>query len=97
MQGSLGPLVWLMLAEMFPLKLRSFAMGLSVFVLWMADAAVTFGFPPLVSALGIAPTFFVFAGIGVLGIVFVATMVPETRGKSLEEFEDEFRTAHTRR
>ena len=97
MQGTLGPLVWLMLAEMFPLKLRSFAMGLSVFVLWVADAAVTFGFPPLVSALGIAHTFFVFAGIGVLGIVFVATMVPETRGKSLEEFEDEFRSAHARR
>ncbi|PFG95915.1 sugar porter (SP) family MFS transporter [Saccharopolyspora erythraea NRRL 2338] len=95
MQGTLGPLVWLMLSEMFPLKIRSFAMGLSVFVLWMANAGVTFGFPPAMAAVGIAPTFFVFAVIGVLGIVFVATMVPETRGKTLEEFEDEIRLQHS--
>lgn len=94
MQGTLGPLVWLLLSEMFPLKMRSFAMGLSVFVLWMADAGVTFGFPPVVAALGIAPTFFIFAGIGVLGILFTATLVPETRGKTLEEFEDEYRSQH---
>ncbi len=94
MQGTLGPLVWLLLSEMFPLKIRSFAMGLCVFTLWMANAGVTFGFPPTVAALGIAPTFFVFAAIGVLGIVFAATMVPETRGKALEEFEEEFRTRH---
>lgn len=95
MQGTLGPLVWLLLSEMFPLKIRSFAMGLCVFMLWMANAGVTFGFPPTVAALGLAPTFFVFAGIGVLGIVFTATMVPETRGKALEEFEDEARAQYT--
>ena len=91
MQGTLGPLTWLLLSEIFPLKIRSFAMGLCVFVLWMADAGVTFGFPPVVAALGIAPTFFLFAGIGALGIIFVATMVPETRGKTLEEVEAELR------
>jgi MFS transporter, SP family, major inositol transporter len=92
MQGTLGPLVWLMLSEIFPLKIRSFAMGLCVFVLWMANAGVTFGFPPAVAALGIAPTFFVFAVIAVLGVVFTVTQVPETRGKTLEEFEEEVRT-----
>ena len=95
MQGTLGPLVWLMLSEMFPLKIRSFAMGLSVFVLWLANAGVTFGFPPAMAAVGIAPTFFVFAVIGVLGILFVVTMVPETRGKTLEEFEDEVRAKYS--
>jgi sugar porter (SP) family MFS transporter len=94
MQGTLGPLVWLMLSEMFPLKIRSFAMGLSVFVLWIANAGVTFGFPPAMAAVGIAPTFFVFAAIGILGIIFVTTTVPETRGKTLEEFEDEARTKY---
>jgi MFS transporter, SP family, major inositol transporter len=94
MQGTLGPLVWLMLSEIFPLKIRSFAMGLCVFVLWLANAGLTFGFPPTVAALGIAPTFLIFAVIGALGIIFVATVVPETRGKTLEEFEDEFRTQH---
>jgi MFS transporter, SP family, major inositol transporter len=94
MQGTLGPIVWLLLSEMFPLKIRSFAMGLCVFVLWMANAGVSFGFPPTVAALGIAPTFFLFAGIGVLGIIFATALVPETRGKTLEEFEDEFRAQH---
>lgn len=94
MQGTIGPLVWLLLAEMFPLKIRSFAMGLCVFMLWIANAGVAFGFPPVVEALGIAPTFFLFAGLGVLALVFIGTTVPETRGLSLEEFEDEFKARH---
>lgn len=48
-------------------------------------------FYPTVAALDIAPTFFIFATVGVLGIVFVAAQVPETRGKTLKEFEDEIR------
>lgn len=94
MQGTIGPLVWLLLAEIFPLKIRSFAMGTCVFMLWIANACVAFGFPPLVASVGIAPTFFVFAGLGVVAIVFIAGMVPETRGKTLEEFEDEFRVQY---
>ncbi|MFJ8532195.1 sugar porter family MFS transporter [Streptomyces sp. NPDC093591] len=94
MQGTIGPLVWLLLAEIFPLKIRSFAMGMCVFMLWIANAGVAFGFPPVVSALGIAPTFFIFAGLGVAALLFIHTMVPETRGRSLEEFEDEFRAKH---
>jgi MFS transporter, SP family, major inositol transporter len=91
MQGTIGPLVWLLLAEIFPLKIRSYAMGVCVFMLWIANAVVAFAFPPVVEALGIAPTFFVFAGLGVFALIFVAIMVPETRGKTLEEFEDEAR------
>jgi major inositol transporter-like SP family MFS transporter len=95
MQGTLGPLVWLMLAEIFPLKIRSFAMGICVFCLWLANACVAFGFPPLVAAVGISSTFFVFAALGVLALIFIFTMVPETRGLSLEEFEEEMRDAHS--
>ena len=95
MQATIGPLVWLLLAEIFPLKIRSFAMGVCVFCLWMANAVVAFGFPPVVEAVGIAPTFFIFAGLGVLALVFIYTMVPETRGVSLEEFEEEMRDAHS--
>lgn len=95
MQGTLGPLTWLMLSEIFPLKMRSFAMGVCVLALWLANAGVTFGFPPVVASLGIAPTFLIFGLIGVVGIVFAVTMVPETRGKTLEQFEDEFRTTHS--
>ncbi len=95
MQGTIGPLVWLMLAEIFPLKIRSFAIGLCVFMLWIANAVVALGFPTVVSSLGIAPTFFIFAGLGVLALVFIYTQVPETRGRSLEQLEDQFRKQYS--
>lgn len=92
MQGTLGPLVWLMLAEIFPLKMRGFGIGLSVFLLWITNFFVGVSFPSLVAGVGISYTFFLFAVIGVLSLVFVWTMVPETRGRSLEQLEEDFRT-----
>ncbi|MFB9375935.1 sugar porter family MFS transporter [Kineococcus gynurae] len=94
MQGTIGPLVWLLLSEIFPLKIRSFAVGVCVFCLWIANAVVALGFPPVVEALGIAPTFFVFAALGLAALVFIHRTVPETRGRTLEEFEEEFRREH---
>ncbi|MCF2571696.1 sugar porter family MFS transporter [Brevibacterium sp. UCMA 11754] len=94
MQGTLGPLVWLMLAEIFPLKIRSFAMGICVFALWLANAAVAQFFPSVVSGLGIANTFFLFAGLGVLALIFIYFFVPETRNKTLEDLEAEFRSKY---
>lgn len=87
MQGTIGPLVWLLLSEIFSLKIRSFAMGVCVFALWIANAA--YGFPPVVAALGISSSFFIFAACGVAAIVFIYKVVPETRGRTLEQFEDE--------
>ncbi|MDF3309144.1 sugar porter family MFS transporter [Rhodococcus sp. T2V] len=95
MQGTIGPLVWLMLSEIFPLKIRSFAIGVCIFMLWIANAIVALVFPPLVAALGIAATFFIFAGLGVLALVFITTQVPETRGRSLEELEEQFRREYS--
>ncbi|MEE3852933.1 sugar porter family MFS transporter [Gordonia sp. LSe1-13] len=95
MQALIGPLTWLLLSEIFPLKIRSFAMGVSVFTLWIANSIVAFGFPPTVSALGISSTFFVFAALGVLAIIFMWRMAPETRGRTLEQFEDDFRIQHS--
>jgi major inositol transporter-like SP family MFS transporter len=95
MQGTIGPLVWLMLAEIFPLKIRSFAIGICIFMLWITNGVVALLFPPVVEALGIAPTFFIFVGLGLLAIWFIATQVPETRGKSLEELEDHFRELYS--
>ncbi len=94
MQGTIGPLVWLILAEIFPLKIRSLAIGISVFVLWIANALVALVFPPVVEALGIAPTFFIFVALGLVALVFVQRMVPETRGRSLEQLEDQFRVQY---
>lgn len=91
MQGTLGPLVWLMLAEIFPLKIRSFAMGICVFALWIANALVALLFPPVVAALGIAPTFFIFVGLGIVALIFIYTQVPETKDRTLEQLESDFR------
>ena len=91
MQGTLGPLTWLILSEIFPLSIRSVAIGISVFVLWIATAVVALVFPPLIEAIGIAPTFFVFVVLGLAALVFSYRCVPETRGRSLEELEAHFR------
>ncbi|GAA2788359.1 sugar porter family MFS transporter [Saccharopolyspora taberi] len=94
MQATIGPLVWLILSEMFPLKIRSLAIGISIFVLWIANGLVALGFPPVVKALGIANTFFAFAAFGLLALAFIATRVPETKDRSLEELEDDFRARY---
>ena len=91
MQGTAGPLVWLMLAEIFPLEIRGFAIGVSVFLLWVTNFFVGLFFPSLVAAINISGTFFVFAAIGALSLLFIWTMVPETRGRTLEQLEEQFR------
>lgn len=95
MQALIGPLTWLLLSEIFPLKIRSFAMGVCVFMLSIANSIVAFGFPPTVDALGISSTFFLFAALGLAAIIFMGRMAPETRGRTLEQFEDDFRVQHS--
>jgi major inositol transporter-like SP family MFS transporter len=91
-QTFIGTLVWLLLSEIFPMTIRGFAMGIAVFVLWTVNAAISFAFPPLVAALGATATFGLFALVNVGSIMFVKKFAPETRGRSLEELEDDFRT-----
>jgi major inositol transporter-like SP family MFS transporter len=90
-QGFIGTLVWLLLSEIFPMAIRGFAMGIAVFFLWCVNAAISFVFPLLVEAVGGTVTFGIFALINACSIVFVKTFVPETRGRTLEELEDDFR------
>jgi major inositol transporter-like SP family MFS transporter len=92
MQGTIGPLVWLMLSEIFPLKLRGVGMGLTVLILWLTNFAVSTLFPIVVSATGISTTFFIFAVLNALALVFAITKVPETNGRSLEQLEEDFST-----
>ncbi|RFU22146.1 sugar porter family MFS transporter [Geodermatophilus marinus] len=91
-QTFIGTLVWLLLSEIFPMTIRGFAMGIAVFVLWTVNAAISFAFPPLVAALGATLTFGLFALVNTGSIVFVTKFAPETRGRTLEELEDNFRT-----
>jgi MFS transporter, SP family, major inositol transporter len=91
-QCFIGIGVWLLLSEIFPMAIRGFAMGIAVFMLWIVNATISLVFPQLVGALGATGTFGIFVAINVLSIGFVARYVPETRGRSLEELEDEFRS-----
>ena len=90
-QGFIGTLVWLLLSEIFPMAIRGFAMGIAVFFLWCVNALISFVFPLLVEAVGATVTFGIFALVNVCSIVFVKKFVPETRGRTLEELEDDFR------
>ena len=91
-QAFIGTGVWLMLSEIFPLAIRGLAMGLAVFVLWTVNALISFVFPQIVEAIGSTPTFLVFAAINALSFFFVWRAVPETKGRSLERLEEDFRT-----
>ncbi|WP_432544076.1 sugar porter family MFS transporter [Kineococcus sp. SYSU DK002] len=88
MQTFLNVAVWVTLAEIFPLKMRAFGMGASVFVLWLTNAFLGLYFPTLVDALGITGCFFGFAVVNLLALAFVKSQVPETRGRTLEELEE---------
>ncbi|GAA2786521.1 myo-inositol transporter IolT [Saccharopolyspora taberi] len=95
-QGAISPVTWLMLSEIFPLKLRGFGFGVAGLTLWLTNFLVGMTFPVLVDALNISNTFFIFVGLGIVAITFVARWVPETRGRSLEGLEEELRTKYTR-
>jgi sugar porter (SP) family MFS transporter len=83
-----GPVVWVVLPEVLPLSVRGTAMGLAVFLHWGANFLVSQSFPIMLDSWGAGPVFLGYAGIGVLAFIFVKTQVPETKGRSLEEIEE---------
>ena len=86
---SLGPIVWVILSEIFPARIRGAAMALSTFFLWTACFLLTYTFPLLNEYLQASGTFWLYGGICLAGYVFIYYMLPETKGKSLEEIEKE--------
>jgi len=90
-QTFAGPLVWLMLSEIFPMTIRGFAMGVAVFLLWTVNTIISFAFPLLAASAGPTVTFGLFVLINIASTIFVYKRVPETRGRTLEELEDDFR------
>ena len=83
---SLGPVIWVLLSEIFPTKTRGAGMAACMVVMYLADFAVTLAFPTLMERIG-SGVFYVFAAICAAGILFVLAVVPETKGKSLEQIE----------
>ncbi|KAJ0555869.1 putative major facilitator, sugar transporter, major facilitator superfamily [Helianthus annuus] len=86
-QISFGPIGWLMISEIFPLRLRGRGLSIAVLVNFGANALVAFAFSPLQTLLGAGPLFFIFGGIAVASLVFIFFIVPETKGLTLEEIE----------
>lgn len=86
-QLSFGPIGWLMISEIFPLRLRGRGLSIAVLVNFGANALVTFAFSPLKALMGAGNVFFMFGGIAVLSLLFIFFVVPETKGLSLEEIE----------
>lgn len=85
--ASLGPVTWVVVAEIFPNKLRSKAMSLSIVSLWVANFILILVFPVILNRLGGAAAFLLFAVMCAILLLFAVFRVPETKGKSLEELE----------
>jgi SP family arabinose:H+ symporter-like MFS transporter len=86
---SLAPVVWVLLAEIFPNRIRGAAMSVGVFALWTGCFTLTYTFPALNTSLGTAKTFWIYAAICAVGFWVVKIFVPETKGKTLEQIEKE--------
>ncbi len=84
---GLGPVFWLLIAEIFPLALRGRAMSLSAVANWGFNLIVSVTFLDLVAAVGNGGAFLIYAILSLAALVFVVLIVPETKGHSLEEIE----------
>lgn len=86
---SLAPVVWVVLSEIFPVRIRGKAMALATFFLWVACFLLTYTFPFLNEGIGAAGTFWLYGGICLVSFLFIRAKLPETKGKTLEELEKE--------
>jgi len=86
---SLAPVTWVLIAEIFPNRVRGAAVSVAVSALWTACFILTFAFPILQRSAGIAATFWIYAAVCFAGFFFVRAKVPETKGRSLEQIERE--------
>jgi SP family sugar porter-like MFS transporter len=86
---TLAPVTWVLLSEIFPNRIRGFAMSVGTFALWAACFVLTYSFPLLNKMLKASGTFWLYGFICVLGFWFILKKLPETKGKSLEEIEHE--------
>ena len=88
---SQGAVIWVFISEIFPNSVRASGQALGSFTHWFMAAVVAFSFPIIAEALGGSITFAIFCGMMILQLLFVWKMMPETKGKSLEELEQDLR------
>jgi sugar porter (SP) family MFS transporter len=86
---GLGPVFWLMIAEIYPLRIRGQAMSVATIANWGANFVVTISFLTLLNAISPKGVFFLFAFLTLVALVYFAKRVPETKGRSLDQIERE--------
>lgn len=84
---SIGPLKFVIASEIFPNKIRGRALGISILTMWASDAIVGQLMPVSLASIGTAGTFWVFAGFCFVAFWVIYGLVPETKGKTLEEIQ----------
>src|SRR6202167_497158 len=84
---GLGPVFWLLISEIYPVKIRGQAMSVATMANWGANFAVTISFLTLLSAIGNAGTFFLFAALSIVALAYFQRQVPETKNRSLPDIE----------
>ncbi|GAA4707616.1 MFS transporter, sugar porter (SP) family [Promicromonospora umidemergens] len=90
--ASWGPLVWVLLGEMFPNRIRAAALGVAAAMQWIANFAITMTFPPMLAAFGASVPYLMYAAFAALSFFFVLTKVPETKGMELEDMGEKGHT-----
>lgn len=86
---TLAPITWVVLSEIFPNQIRGAAMSIATLSLWISSSLLTLTFPFLNKAFGAAGTFWIYGIICIAGFLYIHKKLPETKGKSLEEIENE--------
>ena len=86
---TLAPVVWVILSEIFPNRIRGAAMSVAAVALWIGNFSLTFTFPTIKENLGWTLNFSLYAAVCILGFVVILVKLPETKGKSLEDIEHE--------
>jgi SP family arabinose:H+ symporter-like MFS transporter len=87
---AMGPIPWVVIAEIFPTKIRGRAASVATSTLWTGTLVVTLTFLSLIRLLGVSGTFGIYAVLSAVTFLFIWKMVPETKGKTLEQIQREW-------
>jgi SP family galactose:H+ symporter-like MFS transporter len=88
---GLGPVFWLLISEIYPLKVRGLAMSIVTEANWGSNFIIALTFLTLIQLLGRSGTFWLYAGVGIVALIFTFVYVPETKERTLEEIEEHWR------